>query len=139
MKQIQGHQKWKDAPILNTILVGTNPLPLAKRQLSGPGVVGYLERRFNKRRLEHGSKHFIKYAKIAMDEVYAFSNWDQVFQDVFGGTLEEELRDSIQPAENDELGAQGGRGGGEGDEHKSLRLWIQKNAFKITKFALNKA
>ncbi len=69
----------------------------------------------------------------AADEVYAYQHWDAVFQKVYGEKFELDSkivarRKGTDGAEKD---GQPRGGGGEGKNHKALRLWVCANPDQV--------
>ena len=55
-------------------------------------------------------------------EVYAFRDWDRVFEDAFGNQLL-----AATPSEGSERDGVGDAQAGEGQNHKTLSLWVMNN------------
>lgn len=124
------HDVVPSAPLLNILLVRQSD------QYPGSGAGGFMAHHFGRKWLEDKRnrdrrwKEWSAFADIAMQEVYAFKNWDDVYRKVFGGPLVSDGPFHQEAAERDgTLGGVGG--GGEGENHRKLRLWAQKNPRKI--------
>ena len=108
-----------DAPLLNVLLVQSNT------GLPGSGAVGYLSSRYpNLRWLRtDGALKDPRWRELVEEEaarVYAYDRWNEVYRLVYGRRL---------PAAEDDLAGKEkdgtGRGGGEGVNHRALRLKVK--------------
>jgi len=126
------HAKHPKAPLLNVLMVRSSD------RYAGPGAGGYMARHFSKPQLAKEGIHqsdkalWRHYADLAAQEAYAYGDkWDDVFKDIFG-----EVWHPVEPRKGTEKdGNQFGKGG-EGRNHKALRLWAQNNPKRIdAKFA----
>lgn len=118
------HERYPDAPLLNVLLVRQDT------RYPGDGAGTYLAQWFGKKALaKRGAwsmrpKLWSKYCDRAIGEVYAFTGWNEVIQNVFGPVT---VPDRVTPVEQDEIG------GGEGKSHRELRLWAMANPGAIDK------
>lgn len=124
------HAKEPDAPLLNMLLVNQAD------RYPGEGVCSFMADYFDESWLANKSNRkrrwnkWREYADYAMQEAYAYKRWDEVYRKVFEEELVEDGPFHQDPAEAD--GKPGGRAGGEGPNHRALRLWVMKNPDKIT-------
>ena len=109
-----------DAPLLNVLLVRSDS------GLPGSGTVGYLARRYpNIRWLrKDGADEHAKWRGLVEQEaahVYGYARWNDVYRLSYGRSL---------PASDINLSGKErdgtGRGGGEGENHKALRLKVTR-------------
>ena len=116
------------APLLNVLVVGQD-----KRE-PGDGARPYLTKRFPRiRRLKKKdarARHpdlWTCTVNEAAKEVYAFRHWERVYQDIYGSDYASD-RSYVAAAEegSEKDGLPRGRGG-EGINHKALRLWVKDN------------
>jgi len=121
------HERFPDAPLLNVLMVN------ASDGYAGPGAAWYMARRFNDSRLdrrnirETNKALWRKTADKAADEVYAYGDkWDAVFKKVF-----DEEWSPIPPRTGTEKDGNKYGQGGEGPNHKALRLWVKRHPGKI--------
>ena len=114
-------EKAKDAPLLNVLLVQSDS------GLPGSGAAGYLERRYRDRRWlrsdnPHKDTRWGELVDYEAARVYAFGDrWKDVYRLVYGHRL--------PPAGGDLVDKQRdgtGRGGGEGVNHRALRLKVRR-------------
>lgn len=141
MHRIQRH--FPDAPLINVMVVGqVDGLP-------SDGAGGFLAEYFDVPRLaEKKAKTryrnlWQEYSILAADEVRETSKtyWERVYKKVFGQKqpkerLERERTQRKQGSEQDGLPdncRQYGGPGGESEEHRSLRLWVEKHPGKVDK------
>ena len=119
------------APLLNVLLVK------AKERLPGRGVRGYLIKRYPKERwLDNNFRRgevlkdprWKRIVDRAAEEVYAYRRWGKLYERVYNRVYESSL--GLKGAEKD--GLYRGRGG-EGKNHKALRLWVKENPRQIDK------
>jgi len=125
MERIQ--EKYPDAPLLNILMVN------ASDGYAGPGAGYFLAKRFRKRRLEkEGIRDadwnlWTKHCDKAAQEVYAYGDkWDAIFQNVF-----DEQWEPAPPRDGAEKDGTRFGEGGEGPNHKALRLWTRANPHRI--------
>ena len=124
------HKERPDAPLLNALLVRQDDL------YPGEGVSWYMARRFRRLWLEDKSNRdrrwedWKQFADRAIEEAYQFADWAGVYRDVFKARLTADGPFHEPPAEAD--GQLGGRGVGEGPNHRALRLWVKDNPGRIT-------
>ncbi len=116
------------APVLNVLLVRKDtrkPGSGAQIQLSKR----FPSRRWLKKKNAHEHHLWERVVNEATEEVYAYSDWERLYQNVYERTYEPALFYA-------EEGAKGGlrRGrGGEGNNHKTLRLWVKGNPGQVDK------
>ena len=109
-----------DAPLLNVLLVqSTTGLP-------GSGAVGYLARQYPKIRWlrKVGADKDARWRGLIENEaarVYGYTRWKEVYQLAYSRRL---LATNIDLAGKERDGT--GRGGGEGANHKALRLKVMR-------------
>ncbi|EME67986.1 hypothetical protein H261_20754 [Paramagnetospirillum caucaseum] len=121
MEQIAA--KFPTAPLLNVLLVRKED------GMPGDGAGSFLATRFDVKKLgKKGArkKHpdlWRRHFDQAADEVYAYPDWEAVYDAIYSQKLTRDTPDS-KGAEAD--GTVFG-GGGEGKNHKALRLWVQSN------------
>ena len=111
-----------NVPLLNVLLIRSDT------GLPGSGAVGYLARRYpNRRWLRARNAHKDnRWRKLIEDEaarVYAYPHWDDLYRKVYNSRLRPSDVDS-KGREKD--GTRNGRGG-EGPNHRALRLRILRN------------
>ncbi|MBJ3764390.1 hypothetical protein ILP92_16745 [Maribius pontilimi] len=123
------HSEFPDAPLLNTLLV------LQDDHMPSTGAGGFMASHFGKPKLaREGIRDdkpdlWRKYFEAAAEEVYDFAGWPDVYQKVYG--IPYKADESTMSVSNPEGGTEKdglprGRGG-EGPNHKALRLWVQAN------------
>ena len=119
------------APLLNVLVVGKNS------NEPGVGVRLYLSKRFPKekwlRESDAKTKNptlWRKFVKKATDEVYAYRHWRDLYKNFYGYAYNEKSLFLNKKPEKD--GLVRGRGG-EGKNHKELRMWVKNNPDKIKK------
>ena len=127
------HDVFPDAPLLNVLLVQQGD------RMPGDGAGPFMAKWFKKRWLaqkdarKRDPGRWRESFDRAADEVYAYQHWDAVFQGVYGEKFEPDpktvaRRKGTDGAEKD--GRQRG-GGGEGKNHKALRLWVCANPDQV--------
>ena len=114
--------EFPDAPLLNVLLVRVNS------GLPGLGVVGYLATRYPGRRWLRGDsveKHtrWRELVEYEATRVYEYKHWDKVYRQIYGRRLPA-IAENLKGSERDI--ANRGRGG-EGENHRSLRLKVKRN------------
>lgn len=123
------HAKFPDAPLLNTLLV------LQNDHMPSTGAGGFMATHFGKPKLAREKFRddkpdvWRKYFEAAAEEVYAFSDWPEVYRKVYGKPYKPDASDmsaSNPTGGTEKDGILRGRGG-EGPNHKALRLWVQAN------------
>ena len=79
-----------------------------------------------------------KYFDLAANEVYIFADWPNVYRNVYGLPYEPDTGSlsPFDPKAGTERDGQSPRGGGEGENHRFLRLWVKANPKKITSKSL---
>lgn len=121
------HEKFPKAPLLNTLLV------LQSDRLPSTGAGWFLSKHFGEKKLEQdGAREIYKslwreYSFRAFEEVYDFKEWPGIYQKVYGHAYrpDESKRSATNPRGGTEKdGIPRGRSGGEGENHKALRLWV---------------
>jgi len=131
MHDIQKVQK--DAPLLNVLLVRSGD------RMPGEGAGSFMAARFGKPELgEKGVRKthprlWRKYFDKAASEVYAYSGWEDLFQKVYESPYKPDsgpLAPFDLSAGTEKDGQKLG-GGGEGANHKFLRLWVKNNPDEI--------
>lgn len=131
MHDIQRIQK--DAPLLNVLLVRSGD------RMPGEGAGSFMAARFGKPELDEKGvrtnhpKLWRKYFDKAASEVYAYSGWEDLFQKVYGSPYKPDsgpLAPFDLSAGTEKDGQKPG-GGGEGENHKFLRLWVKNNPDEI--------
>lgn len=127
------HAHFPNAPLLNTLLV------LQDDHMPSTGAGGFMADYFGKPKLaKEGIRKdkpdlWREYFEAAAEEVYAFADWPKVYQQIYGKPYKADA--SNMSASNPEGGTEKdgiprGRGG-EGPNHKTLRLWVYANASAI--------
>lgn len=115
------HAKYNNAPLINVLVTRPDGLP-------GRGIGGYLAGKYRRLRgvdwkdVPRKDKLFIVESERL--QIQSYPHWDKVFNNVFG-----QLNFNISSpkyTEQDVFGVDG-RGGGESDEHRSLKEWVAKN------------
>ena len=119
------------APLLNVLVVGKNS------NEPGVGVRSYLSKRFpeEQRRIENDVKNkksalWSHFVKKATDEVYAYRRWRELYKIVYGSVYKDNPLFLNKYSEKD--GLVRGRGG-EGKNHRELRIWVKNNPDKVKK------
>lgn len=124
----------EDAPLLNVLLVRSDD------RMPGEGAGSFMAARFGKPELEEkgvrkkNPKLWREYFERAASEVYAYSGWGELFEKVYGSAYETDSG-PLSPFDlnaGTEKDGRGPGGGGEGENHKFLRLWVQNNPVEIT-------
>lgn len=121
------HEKFPEAPLLNTLLVRQEDA------MPGAGAGHFMAEWFEcpdlaKDGIRESSPSLWKeYSEYAFDEVRAFQDWPDVFENVYENKYEPK-NTSIAASKS-----KSHKGGGEGDGHKDLRLWVKDNPEKIFK------
>ena len=109
-----------DAPLLNVLLVQSDS------GLPGSGAVGYLASRYPdlrwlRRDNAHQDNHWRELVEDEAARVYEYDRWNEVYRLVYGRGL---------PAADENLTGKerdgAGRGGGEGVNHRALRLKVTR-------------
>lgn len=125
--------KVEDAPLINTLVVNQTDRQPSK------GAGGFMADRFGKPRLkakDAKTKYPLLWEKCfqrASAEVYGYSpeQWSNIYTKVFGATLtpqriKKERKERKEGTERDGIFTGRNQGaGGEGEFHRSLRLWIR--------------
>lgn len=117
-----------DVPPLNVLLVRED----SGEPGSGAGLL--LANYFGDEALRNGSMletdpdQWSEYCEEAAADVYAFDDWARVFEECYGEPLEQDGETHRETPLSPPDGRKGGRGGGEGENHKALRLWVCENA-----------
>ena len=119
MNRILEH--FPNAPLLNVLLVRSDT------GLPGSGAVGYLARRYPRKRwLRRKDAHKDDRWRDLIEEeagrVYGFARWDEVYRRIYNGALPAPDED-LERKERD--GTDHG-GGGEGRNHRALRLRVTR-------------
>lgn len=123
------HDAVPNAPLLNVLLVRQSD------HYPGDGAGWFMAQRFKKKWLEDKRnrerrwEEWSAFAERAIQEVYAFDDWDEVYRKTFKSKPIEDGPFHQQPLESD--GKFGGIGGGEGKNHRKLRIWAKNNPEKI--------
>ncbi len=120
-------EKEQSAPLLNVLLVRQDS------QLPGKGVAGYLAARYpgekwlkKSRPSEKDPEGWKGIVDIAAREVYAYPDWDALYQRIYGSCLPKTTQ--VPAVEKDGLRYDRK---GEGENHKALRLWVKQNPQEI--------
>jgi hypothetical protein len=122
-----------DAPLLNVLLVRSLD------EMPGEGAGWFMASRFGKSELgekgvrKNRPKLWRKYFEKAASEVYAYSGWEDLFEKVYGSPYKPDsgpLAPFDLSAGTEKDGQKPG-GGGEGANHKFLRLWVKNNPGEI--------
>lgn len=118
-----------DAPLLNVLLVQQED------GMPGRGAGYYLDQHFNINGLAHKNARkqrrdeWRTCFERAAAEVYDYPNWDGLYKTVYGRAYRPDTQATQRKSGKDGSEKDGlprGRGG-EGKNHKALRLWVQKN------------
>ncbi len=123
----------EDSPLLNSLLVRQDT------RLPGAGIGGYLANHYGIKKLgkdgaiDKHPKLWSEYSEDAMQEVYDFDGWEDLYERAFhrkyvADVVAKKRKTGKDGAEKD--GIPRGRGG-EGENHKALRLWVTENSKKI--------
>lgn len=114
-----------EAPLLNVLVVRQD-----KRE-PGDGARPYLAKRFSSIRRLKKKDSRTRYPDLwtcvvndAAKEVYSYRNWERLYKDIYKRAFRKPDPFSAEGKEKD--GLLRGRGG-EGKNHKALRLWVKKN------------
>ena len=112
-----------DVPLLNVLLVNSST------GLPGSGAVGFLATRYpNRRWLRRDDAHKDRrWRRLIEDEaaqVYAYTRWNEVYGLVYNRPLPD-VDDHLDGLDSKERYSSG-RGGGEGENHKALRLKVMR-------------
>ncbi|MEQ8740738.1 MAG: hypothetical protein RID59_19590 [Hoeflea sp.] len=127
------HDADPTAPLINVLLVKE------ENRLPGAGVRYYLADRFRKPQLreEQADKKYPdlwrKISEKAMDEVYAYRDWEKLFKRIYGQAYApdpETVKRQKGRDGREKDGLPRGRSG-EGKNHEALRLWVKDNPQKI--------
>ncbi len=115
-------------PVLNVLLVRKDT------RKPGSGAQIQLSKHFPNRRWlrgkdAHKNHLWERVVNEATEEVYAYSHWERLYQNVYGRAYEPTL---FYAEEAEKSGLRRGRGG-EGENHKTLRLWVKENPEQIDK------
>lgn len=119
------HKARSGAPLLNVLLVRQDD------SMPGSGAGSYLAARFRTPRLRHKQARERYPAKWracferAVEQVYAFSDWDEVYRNVYGRQIPRPTKARNQSGKEKD-GIQYGRTG-EGKNHRNLRRWVLDN------------
>jgi hypothetical protein len=117
-----------DAPPLNMLMVR------ADDGLPGDGATSFLRTHTKNQRLKRLSKSgdinpaWQKALEESIAEVRAYQRWPEVYKALFKKEYKPDAS-VTDAAEKD--GQHGGRGGGEGENHRRLRLWVFNNPGKV--------
>ena len=120
------HARDPSAPLLNVLLVrkGTG--------LPGSGAQEFLAARFpEESRLGEKDADAVhpevwaRYARLAIEEAHRYDGWEALYEQLFGSYVPDPF---YAPRRRT-----GGRGGGEGPNHKALREWVQDHPECIDK------
>ena len=117
----------RKVPLLNVLLVRSDT------GLPGRGAGPYMADKFGDDRLRRANvKSRLWKDKVAeaAEELYNYTEWDGLFQKMFGAPLPPDDRSSEKAKERD--GIAYGRNG-EGKNHKALRLWVRNNPQRISR------
>ena len=127
------HDVSPNAPLLNVLLVQQGD------RMPGKGAGSFMAKRFNEPKLgQDGARK--KYPNLwkstfnrAADEVYAFQDWEAVFEGAYGTQFNPDSKAVARRKGTDGTEKDGLRRGrhGEGDNHKALRLWVWVNPHQI--------
>lgn len=127
------HAKFPKAPLLNTLLV------LQQDHMPSTGAGGFMASHFGKPKLaREGTRDekpdlWREYFEAAAEEVYEFADWPEIYQQVYGQPYEADsspMSPSSPQGGTEKDGLPRGRGG-EGPNHKALRLWVWANPQEI--------
>lgn len=123
------HAKFPNAPLLNTLLV------LQNDYMPSTGAGSFMANYFGKPNLakegirQENPDLWRRYFESAAEEVYAFPDWPKVYKDVYAKPYQPDtsrMSPSNPTGGTEKDGIARGRGG-EGPNHKALRLWVQAN------------
>lgn len=116
------------APLLNVLVVRQD-----KRE-PGDGARPYLTKRFPRIRRLKKKDARARYPDLwtctvnkATKEVYAYRHWESLYEDIYGKAYKP---DPFYAKSTEKDGLRRGRGG-EGENHKALRLWVKNNPERI--------
>lgn len=123
------HNKLENAPLLNALLVRQDT------RLPSAGIGGYLAHHYGIAALgEDGAidEHpelWSKYSESAIQEAYDFNEWEALFESAFYQQFAVDIVTKKRKVGKDGAEKDGIPRGrhGEGDKHKSLRLWVTQN------------
>ena len=115
------------APLLNVLLVQVDT------RLPGAGAAGYLARRATSKRWlrrkdAHRHANWRREVEEEARRVYAYPRWDEVYRQIYGHRLPSA---AVEPPGREKDGT--GRNGGEGPNHRALRLKVQKEPGLVRK------
>ena len=116
------------APVLNVLLVRKDT------RKPGSGAQIQLSKRFPNRRWlkkKDAHKHYLweQVVSKAIEEVYAYPDWERLYKDIYKKNYKS---DPLYAKGLEKDGLSRGRRG-EGNNHKSLRLWVKDNPERIVK------
>jgi hypothetical protein len=117
-----------DAPPLNMLMVRSDD------GLPGDGATSFLRKYSQNKRLQREtsigniSPAWQSALEDAIADVRSYKKWPEVYAAVFG---EKFLPDPQVTEVGEQDGMPTGRGGGEGENHRRLRLWVLNNPAKI--------
>lgn len=114
--------KYKTAPLINSLIVAQSD------GLPGRGCFGFIDNRLKKRKgsveLMLQAERFALIHKM-WNDVFDYSKWDEVFEGIFDHSPEADATGLERFAERDgRPEGWGGRGGGESEQHKRLKLYV---------------
>lgn len=124
-------ERFPDAPPLNMLMVR------ADDGLPGDGATSFLQTYTGNDRLNRTtptgqiSNAWLNALQESISAVRQYPDWENVFQAVFGQPYEIDTQ-VVEAGEQD--GQPGGRGGGEGENHRRLRLWVRDNPADVSAF-----
>jgi len=127
------HEADENAPLLNSLLVRQDT------RLPGAGIGGYLAYHYGIEKLgkdgaiDKHPKLWSEYSESAMQEAYDYDGWEHLYQRAFNKKFAPDdvakKRKSGKDG-NEKDGIPRGRGG-EGENHKALRLWVTNNPKRL--------
>jgi len=122
-----------DAPLLNALLV------LQVDRMPSTGASGFMADHFGVEMLreegirDHRPDVWRDYFDQAAAQVYDFGRWPELYEETYGRDYRD-TRSDLDPGQpiagNEKDGVPRGRGG-EGPNHKALRLWVKANPHKL--------
>ena len=113
------HEVDPDAPLLNALIAR------ADNDKASSGVDPYLEVRFGESALGSRPQMKEQLLKRAIEEVYAFTDWDEIYRKAFGGPTPSS--DPLTIVDGQERDGQTPGGEPESAEHKRLKAFVSAN------------
>lgn len=121
------YAKFPNAPLLNVLLV------LQADGMPSDGAAGFMAKHFGKKLLnrvgirEANPGLWRQYAEAAAEEVYEFRHWPEIYRKIYGRAYQPDkpkTANGNRSEGSEKDGIPRGRGG-EGPNHKALRLWVK--------------